>query len=89
MHTPLPMPALTEILLHRHRHEAQSLYALQLAWLCSMQLYLLGGGRDFPMPEPMKLFAQDTAWDKRSAEEIRAEVALRLQGKEMKHGQAV
>ena len=73
-----PMEALAEVLLHRHRQEEQQLYALQLLWLMGLQQFALAGGRDYPMPEPMKLFMPEGSRDMRGAEEIRRETAERL-----------
>lgn len=89
---PLPMPALEEILLHRRTRQAQALYTAHLTWLIGAQLFALGGGKDYPVPDVPSLFP-DTSRprDRRTAEDIRQSVLTRLNTgrKEKNNGQAI
>lgn len=88
---PLPLPALQEVLLHRRSLHARQLYAAHLTWLIGAQLFALGGGEDYPVPDALSLFADASApRDRRSAPDIRQEVLNRLNArKEDTHGEAV
>lgn len=89
---PLPLPALEEILLHRRARQAQALYTAHLTWLIGAQLFALGGGRDYPVPDVSTLFPDASQpRDRRTAEDIRQSVLTRLntRRKEKSHGQAI
>lgn len=88
---PLPLPALSALLLHRQTMRHQQDYLLQLVWVAGAQLFALGGGKDYPMPEPSALFPEIPA-DQRDARAIRQAVLQQIRssaGKEEHHGQAV
>lgn len=88
---PLPLPALQEVLLHRRNTQAQGLYTAHLTWLIGAQLFTLGGGQDYPVPDALSLFADTAApRDRRTPLDIRQGVLNRLNArKEENHGQAV
>ncbi len=90
-HPSLPLPALQEVLLHRRARQAQSLYTAHLTWLIGAQLFTLGGGKDYPVPDALALFADAAVpRDRRSALDIRQGILSRLNArKEEPHGQAV
>lgn len=73
------MAALREVLLHRKAQRAQKTYAAHLTWLIGAQLFALGGGQDYPVPDIFSLFP-DSAMprDRRSAQSIRQTVLMRL-----------
>lgn len=79
------------MLLHRRTRQAQHLYAMQLSWLIGAQLFTLGGGQDYPVPDAFSLFADAAApRDRRSAGDIRQGVLAHLNNrKEEHHGEAV
>lgn len=84
------MPALGEVLLHRKAAQAQSAYAAHLIWLVGAQLFALGGGRDYPVPDIFSLFPDSAVpRDRRTAGDIRQSVLARLthfNRKETEHG---
>lgn len=87
---PLPLPALQEVLLHRKARQAQAVYTAHLTWLIGAQLFALGGGRDYPVPDALSLFP-DAAIprDRRNAADIREGVLTQLKHptrKENDHG---
>lgn len=90
---PLPLDALADVLRFRLREKNRRDYLIQLVWLAGAQLFALGGGKDYPMPELFTLFPDAAASaDRRSAQAIRREVLTRVKastGKEEHHGQAV
>ncbi len=76
---PMPMAALQEVLLHRKAAQARSLYAAHLTWLIGAQLFALGGGRDYPVPDVLALFPKSgLPRDRRSAQDVRRSVLSRL-----------
>ena len=78
-HRPMPMAALREVLLHRKAEKAQNLYAAHLTWLIGAQLFALGGGRDYPVPDVLSLFPDHThPRDRRTADDVRTGVLKRL-----------
>lgn len=88
----LPLPALEEILLHRRARQAQAVYSAHLTWLVGAQLFALGGGKDYPVPDVASLFPDTSRpQDRRTAGDIRQSVLTRLNaaGKEKTYGQAI
>lgn len=76
---PMPIGALREVLLHRKATQAQNLYATHLTWLVGAQLFALGGGRDYPVPDVFSLFPDSTLpRDRRTAADVRQGVLSRL-----------
>lgn len=76
---PLPLPALQEVLLYRKAQQAQTLYAAHLTWLIGAQLFALGGGQDYPVPDALSLFPEAAApRDRRNAQAVRDDVLARL-----------
>ena len=75
----MPLPALQEILLHRKTRQVQSVYTAHLTWLIGAQLFALGGGRDYPVPDVLSLFP-DTSLprDRRSAAQVQQSILSRL-----------
>jgi len=67
------------VLLHRRARQAQAVYTTHLTWLIGAQLFALGGGRDYPVPDALSLFG-DVAppRDRRSAADVRQSVLRRL-----------
>lgn len=73
------MAALQEVLLHRKACQAKKSYAAHLTWLIGAQLFALGGGKDYPVPDVFALFPDTAApRDRRSADSIRQDVWARL-----------
>ena len=66
------------LLLHRLEDRARQDYALHLMWLTGLQLFSLGGGRDYPVPSPTALFPHHRK-DADTAEDIRERILRRLQ----------
>ena len=76
---PVHLPALREVLLHRKAEQAQRHYAVHLLWLLGAQLFALGGGRDYPVPDVYALFPDEAApRDRRSAQDVRQSILRRL-----------
>lgn len=75
----MPLPALQEVLLHRKASQAQSIYAAHLTWLIGAQLFALGGGRDYPVPDVFSLFP-DTSLprDRRTAAQVQQGILTHL-----------
>jgi hypothetical protein len=75
----MPLPALQEVLLHRKAQQAQAVYATHLTWLIGAQLFALGGGKDYPVPDALALFP-DAALprDRRTAAQVQQSVLSRL-----------
>lgn len=78
--TTVPSPVLLgQVLAHRRLDAMREDYAAHLTWLVGAQLYVLSGGRDYPVPDPAGLFTGAPApGDRRSAEDIRRGVLRRL-----------
>lgn len=75
----MPLPALQEVLLHRKARQAQAVYTAHLTWLIGAQLFALGGGRDYPVPDVLSLFPDASLpRDRRNAHTIREDVLARL-----------
>jgi len=53
----MTMAAVREVALHRRLLQDRNLYAMQLLWMLGAQVFMLGGGGEYPMPEPGALFA--------------------------------
>lgn len=64
------------------------MYLMQLVWHLGAQLFALGGGRDYPVPDAFSLFEEGVRPDdKRSLEDIRLGLLRRLGfRKEVNHG---
>ncbi len=78
-HRPMPLSALREVLLHRKATQAQNLYATHLTWLIGAQLFALGGGKDYPVPDVFTLFPDNTLpRDRRTGADVRQSVLARL-----------
>ena len=76
---PLPLAALREVLLHRRARDAQRAYHAHLTWLVGAQLYALGGGREYPVPDVYAIFPDDALpRDRRCAEDVRQSILARL-----------
>ena len=75
----MPLPALQEVLLHRKTSQAQGVYAVHLTWLIGAQLFALGGGRDYPVPDVFSLFP-DTSLphDRRTAAQVQQGILTHL-----------
>lgn len=75
----MPLPALQEVLLHRKASQVQRTYAAHLTWLIGAQLFALGGGRDYPVPDVFSLFP-DTSLphDRRTAAQVQQDILLHL-----------
>lgn len=87
---PLPMAALRELLLHRKAAQAQEIYRTHLTWLIGAQLFALGGGQDYPVPDVFALFPDPAQpHDHRTAGDICQGILHRLSHpprKESHHG---
>lgn len=77
MTTALPPSALAEVLAFRRQAALRADYAAHLTWLVGAQLYTLGGGQDYPVPDPAALFAPAQR-DRHGAEDIRQRVLRQL-----------
>ncbi|MGN0970887.1 MAG: hypothetical protein ACI4OY_02955 [Aristaeellaceae bacterium] len=72
-------PGLLESVLHlRQRERLQMDYALHLLWLMGLQLFTLGGGQDYPVPDPVQALSMDAPADTASAQTIRSRVLRAL-----------
>ncbi|MGN1019817.1 MAG: hypothetical protein ACI4O7_05545 [Aristaeellaceae bacterium] len=75
---PLRPGLLEQTLRLRQRERLQVEYALQLLWLTGLQLFSLGGGRDYPVPDPAQALSAPAAGDAASARTIRMRVLRAL-----------
>ncbi|MGN0778893.1 MAG: hypothetical protein ACI4MJ_07090 [Aristaeellaceae bacterium] len=70
-------PALLESVLSlRQRERLQADYALHLLWLTGLQLFSLGGGKEYPVPDPVQALSPTsiTPDNTLSAQTIRSRV---------------
>ena len=66
------LPALQEVLVEHKRRQSQQLYAAHLVWVLGAQLFALGGGQDYPIPDVYALFPDASGVrDHRTANDIR------------------
>ena len=75
---PLRPPWLEQVLRLRQRERMQTDYALHLLWLTGLQLFSLGGGRDYPVPDPAQALSAQPSGDEPSARTIRGRVLRAL-----------
>lgn len=66
-------------MLHRKGEHAQRAYTAHLLWLIGAQLFTLGGGKDYPVPDVFALFPDDALpRDRRTADDVRQSILTRL-----------
>ena len=59
--------------------QAQQTYAAHLLWLVGAQLFTLGGGKDYPVPDVFTLFQDESLpRDRRTADDVRQSILARL-----------
>ncbi|MGN0747312.1 MAG: hypothetical protein ACI4ML_11595 [Aristaeellaceae bacterium] len=75
---PLRPGLLESVLALRLRERMQRDYALHLLWLTGLQLFSLGGGRDYPVPDPVQALSMQPTVDAASAQTIRRSVLRAL-----------
>lgn len=91
MNPPLRVPALSLLLQERRAEQLRQAQLMHLVWLLGAQLFALGGGEDYPVPDPLREYIRTPGAD-RSAAQIRDDLLRRLRqstGKETSHGSAV